>query len=650
MAYPGSININNIEYNKLKFLTSGTVDSITEDNFDLTTGKPKNNLTNSGVINSFFVNVASYLQEKKNINNNFIYKYPKVLETDALRDIQILDETTIDIVFITTGASMKNMFGYYMYYVGEDGIKHLLSNSENTQGYYYNPTVIYPYVYSVQGDTTTLQVGQKRKLVGNLPNGNFANIYVGFFLIPHGWFAYQMQSDIYDHNILHSTLEFNNSYGSSDYQMVNDKIYSIYARAVDDKGNDMIFTGFEDIFVDGVDDLDYNDCVVGLIISDIANIVDYENYSSIDVDEKNDSTEDDSESKENESNGLIFIDENGEYVRFKKSLYDIKEKNSYYFERHMYFDNITDRDNTYDVCNNLLPNYKFNFSKQSENNIPKIVLKYLFRSNDIKKGSSENDTQCKIYLFESKYTEHKMDSTIDNYKKVTIKNLQNPNYYERYKLSGKDDNIDLINLTDIVDMPFKSQELKFRIIGNGVMDCINGKTHLPADVSQIYKIYKNMTGDSGLVINVKMDTHPTGYKSGSKTFLRYVSFVANTNEHIIIDLGNLNMYQENNNTISQITNPIFTHISVSNIISNASHQVKLLIDVFRNDSNASYRVVTINDIFKFYCIRFQNIKNNPTMVFLDTTLTLEWNDKYHTIGGTYYEKQRTYPISSFKEI
>jgi len=38
------------------------------------------------------------------------------------------------------------------------------------------------------------------------------------------------------------------------------------------------------------------------------------------------------------------------------------------------------------------------------------------------------------------------------------------------------------------------------------------------------------------------------------------------------------------------------------------------------------------------------------MVFLDTTLTLEWNDKYHTIGGTYYEKQRTYPISSFKEI
>lgn len=647
MAYPGSVNINKIEYVNLKFLTDRTVDSITEENFDLKTGKPKNNLMSSGITDSFFVNIASYLHENKNVNDNFIYKYPKILETDGLRDIQISDESTIDIVFITTGASMQNMFGYYMYYVGDDGNKYLLGNAENTEGYYYNPTVIYPYVYSVQNDPTTLQTGQKRRLVGNLPNGNFANIYIGFFLIPHGWFAYLMQSDIYDHNILYSTLEFNTAYVNSEYQMVNDKIYSVYARAVDNNGNDLLFTGFEDVFIDGTYDLDYNDCVVGLIASNVANIVDYDEYSKIDVDEKDDDIDDDPKSKEKESNCLICIDDDGEYVRFKKNRYNLTKNNSYYFERHMYFDNLTDRDDTYDACDNLLPNYKFDFSKQFENNVPKVVLKYLFRSNDMKKG--EDDEQYKIYLFESKYTGH-MATLVEGYKKATIKNLQNPNYYERYNLLDIDTETEIINHTNIVDLPFKSQEQKFRIIGNGVMDCVNGKSHLPADISQIYKIYKNMSGESGLVINVKMDTHPTKYKDGTKTFLRYVSFVVNTNEHLVIDLGNLNMYQENNNTLDQILTPKFSHISVSDIVSTASKQVKLLINIFKNDSGAFYRVVVINNTLKFYCIRFPNIKNNPTMVFLDTSLSLEWNNKYNTTGGTYYQKQNTYPVSSFKEI
>lgn len=162
MTCPGSISTPNIQFQNLRYLTDNTIGSITSADFDLESGKPKSNLSNSSIVNTFFTNVASNLHKNKNINENFIYKYPKVLEVDALRDIHVTDETTIEVIFILTGASMKkkNMFGYYMYYVDDDGNKQLLSNADNTEGYYYASIVIYPFVYSVANDPSTIQVGQ----------------------------------------------------------------------------------------------------------------------------------------------------------------------------------------------------------------------------------------------------------------------------------------------------------------------------------------------------------------------------------------------------------------------------------------------------------------------------------------------------------
>lgn len=654
MTYPGSVNIDKIQFTNLRYLTDGTTDSITNANFDLKTGKPKNNLSKSNIIDTFFTNVASNLKENKNVSDNFIYKYPKVLEIDALRDIQVMDETTIDVVFILEGATMKNMFGYYMYYVDSDGKKQLLSNAKDTYGYYYTPTVIYPHVYSDTKDPNTLEIGQTRRLIGNLPNGNFSNIYIGFFLIPHGWFAFQENSEIYDHNILYSTVDFNVSYTETDFQIANDKIYSVFARAVDSKGNDLLFTAFEDVFIDDIYDLDYNDCVVGFIISNTKNVACYDDYSKVDVNDPNNDPDDGFDSPTDNTNNIICIDDNGEYVRLKKSLYNITKNNSYCFERHMYFDNIEDRDATFDACDKLLANYKNSYEKKIENEIPILMMRYLFRSNDLKKN--EDSDEYKIYLFESVYSNHLDSSIIEKYKEITCKNFQNPNYYEKYRLFNTDTYEELIHLTEVLDLPLKSQENKFRIIGNGVMDCLSGKSHLPASKSQIYKVYKVMakTDTNSVVINVKMDVHPTGYMSGKKTFLRYVSFVSNTKEHLIVDLGNLNLYQEINGTLNSLTTTSFSNIIVSEIFNTSNGQkqneIKMLINVLKNDSNATYRIITINNILTFYCIRFPNIKNIPTMVFLNTALSLEWNNKYNITDGTYYHKQTMFPISSFKDV
>lgn len=615
--------------------------------FDVKTGKPNKNITDDSDpttdINSFFMNVQSNLFENKNINDNFIYKYPKVLEVDTLRDIQVTGETTIDVVFIMSGASMKNMFGYYMYYIDEAGNKIILANDPNKDTkYHYSPTVIYPYVYSVENDKNTLQCGNKRRLVGNMSNGNFSNVYIGFFLIPHGWYAFIMNSEIYDHNILYSTINFNKSYVPSEYQMVDDLIYSIFARVTDQKDNDLLFVAFEDIFVDGTYDLDYNDCVVGIIASDKSNIVDYDEYSKVDI--ENDEDSDNEEDNTFDSNTIIGIDDDGEYIQLNNDKYIIS--GNYYFERHLCFDNKDDRDATYDVCISLLTNYKYDIKKEDDSNKTTyyVIMSYLFRVNDIKK-LKDSDENRKLYLFESKHSTHIKD-IVEKYKAVTIKNLKNPNYYEKYKFWDANTNETIIKLTDTINLPHKKGK-NFRIIGNGVMDCVNGKSHLPTKNSQIYMVYKNMSKSNGLVVNIKMHTHPTEYMSKSKNFVRYVSFIANTTEHVVIDLGDLSLYQEIKNELVSNETPTYTNIKISEIMTKADSQIKLLISVFKNNSGASYRKVTINDSMDFYCIRFSNIKNNPTMIFLDASLLLEWNDKYNDFSGTYFNKQRIYPVSNF---
>jgi hypothetical protein len=153
----------------------------------------------------------------------------------------------------------------------------------------------------------------------------------------------------------------------------------------------------------------------------------------------------------------------------------------------------------------------------------------------------------------------------------------------------------------------------------------------------------------GLVINAKMDTHPAEYKAGSKYFLRYVSFLLDNNEHVVIDLGDLSIYQEIGGSLTLDNSPSLSNIAVSPITA-GDDTIKGLVPVFKNNSNATYRTVTIRDGLTFYCIKLPDIKNIPSMVYLYDDVLLDWNNIFNVVDGTYYNKRTFTVVNNFTTI
>lgn len=632
--------IDRIVFSELVYLTDSYSNSITENDFNLTTGKPLNNLLHNSSVDSFFIDTTQKtLFENKNINDDFIYSYPNAIELDSNRDLEIGDETNISVTFISEGASMMNMVGYYFYTI-VDGEKKLLDNDGDIVDYYYKPTIIFPHVYSDDLIPTTLQTGNQRTLKGNLPNGNFKNIYVGFFLVPHGWFAYINNSPIYNENIFYSTLDFNIAYVSSEYEMVNDKIYSIFIKAKSSTDDELLLVGFEDIFITGTYNLDYNDCVIGITASIIENIINYNNFPEILIETNT------------ENNNIIFIVNDGEIVRFPDDIYNINYDHYHIFERCIIYDNINERDEYYNIYTNLLKNYHLEITIQNNSvtNEYSVTSKYLFRPNDLR--NSRKNGNKELYLLDIKHNKH-INEYINNYRKIIDKNLNNQSYQEKYSLFDTELQQFVITKNENIDTPKILENNNFRIIGNGMMDTINGKTHLPFKNIMTYQVYKNLdNNNNGIVINIKMDDHPNGYQVGNKTFLRYASFVTNETEHVVIDLGDLSIYQEITDglTVSDVNtlNNTLNNIHISDI-QNGSDTIKNLASVFRNNSGATYRIITVNENYQFYCIRLYNVKNNPTMIYLNSNIT-QWGNITNNIGGTYYNKKLFPIINSFVTI
>jgi len=637
--------IEKISYTNLNYLTENYASEITSNDFDLETGKPLNNLDRNAKVNPYFVEVvSSSLKEQTNVNENFIYKYPQVLELDSMRDLQILEEVTINAVFVTEGASMKNMFGYYFYEYDEEGNKRLLDNESMDQEYYYRPTVIFPNVTSEPGDNRTLQQGESRRLRGNLPNGNFSDVHVGFFLICFGWYAFITKTTINDDKILHSTLEFNRVYKKSEYQMVNDKIYSIYTRASNSENEELLLVGFEDIFFKGTYDMDYNDCVIGLEISDVNQVKDYDKFAKIIFE------------TEEVKNNFINIDDEGEYILLDKNEHHLTNSDDYLFERHMIFTYESDRNKFYEIYAKLLLNYKLSLRTENIDGKYKIICTHLFRKNDIIFNISK--TKVKLYLFKIGFNkDYKilMRQYIDLYQYY----LSSGFYSEKYRLySKKTPSSEIIRLDDSYDLSCRGSKLNFRIIGSGVMDCLDGKSHLPFKNPCIYNVYKNVSyGNTGLSINVKMDNHPDDYKRDTKYFVRYISFVIDSERHVIVDLGNLEIYQEDmDKQLVRVENiDLFNSmnsgkINVSDIMEGSDYDIKSIISILANDKSSIFRIITINKSLKFYCIRLPSVKNNPIVVFLESDNILGWMDNISLLGGTYYKKNKFYVVTSFKDL
>lgn len=639
---PGSKSITNIDFHSLYYLTGNengvtTTNTCTSSDFNMDTGRPLRNMQNTPLIDNFFMsNLNDNLTEHGNISTNFIKKYPKVLETDSLRDIQITLETSIDAVFLYEGASMKNMFGYYFYTVDENGTKMLLDNADNSNGYYYHPTVIFPHVYNVENDQTTIQRGEYRTLKGNLPNGKFQNIYVGFFLVPHGWYALTGNGLYDDTNIFYSTVDFSRTYNNnSDEQIVKDKIYSIFAKATSEQGDELLFVGFEDVFINSVYDMDYNDCVVGFIASENSNIVDFNNYSSVKV-SNNDNDPDKSNKLHESDTNILSIDEKGLKVSFNYHKYPINKGTDYVFEIVRTFSDPTYINTFYTVLENLYENYKLRNVLDLNNNT--ITSSFLFRSNDLK-NSVEGSTFV-LYLLDPRFNGSRK-SNVDDFQKLLYQNHTSSFFSEKYKLyPNNSPNTKLIDITDSIDK-LHIPKNNFRLTGNGVIDTLTGNKQLPVKDTAIYKIFKNAVGTRILDINIKMDVHPTGYHSNTTRYMTWISFTVN-NEKLAIDLSNLDTYDGN---LTKNNNLTFTNIDVGPLTANAEY-VKELISALRNDSSAYFRLVTIYGYLKFYCIRFYGIKSVPTMVYLDGNIENKLNFSLASKSGTFYNKNTLYTVNN----
>jgi methionine-rich copper-binding protein CopC len=140
----------------------------------------------------------------------------------------------------------------------------LITNDVNSNGFYYKPTIIFPNT-SMVNSGGSLTTGKTRLLKGNLPNGKFKNIRVGFFLIPNGW-KNKTNGVVYDSKIIkHSTPQFNSIFDKTLPSNHDTQIGIQTALFMDNQNIDDFYICFEDISrIKTNCDNDFNDLIIKL--------------------------------------------------------------------------------------------------------------------------------------------------------------------------------------------------------------------------------------------------------------------------------------------------------------------------------------------------------------------------------------------------
>jgi hypothetical protein len=703
--------ITQITFDKLKYLTKTYADTITPCDFDIETGRPLNNIRTTNTINYFLLSsINSSLSEGKHICDFICHE-----GVEGMHDIEITDETSLSALFANEGASMQNMFGYYMYIKNEDGSKILLDTECNNDGVYYSPTIIFPHVKSEQ--YKYLQSSDTRLLKGNMPDGKFKNICVGFFLVPHGWYAFTEKSTIDNDSILHSTTDFN-AYSMSSlkeadvepivpvehvdecvehvveecgehiveecgehvvevcvehemepeneelvidpiegeqlteqvtesmidqHDIINKKIYSVFTKIESSihKNNNLLMIGFEDMIHEKYEhnDMDYNDCVVCIEISNINNIVNYDKYTVVNFGMDPPIYV--------PQNSLIYYDEYGEYVSFDKRKYNIIDAD-YILERYIYCNNKTLTSYYYDALLKININYVINITKTCCSDIFAIKIEYCLRQHDI--INATNNDIVKLYLMESKHTEFSEEygnSLIINYKNMFNNLIHDKSYYEKYDFSIK-----IVSIHDIIESPVNATINHFRIFGNGVIDCMNKTAYIPSDITNIYQLYKNVNNctKKGIVINICMDTHPHTYMMGVTTFIKYITFIVDSTYNMTIDMHTLSIYKYDGCTlVLQTEFNAYPDMHISDIYNEPNNNDQLS-DIYKYDKDATYRVITLCNSMVLYCINLSTntVLSSIILVYIDNMYY--WGNTRNEQSGIYYSNQISHIIESHTQI
>lgn len=220
MSLPiGSTTLSSITPANVYYLTGATTSSSIFLETDYTTplGKPLENYTINSIDPNIIKTISAVLPATVN-NITTISKTFHVLSNDD--DITIGKiSTDIEVTFVSETAQYLNALGYYFYHLDPENDPVLLTNDPSTNvdssiGYYY-PTIIFPNASRTYSGGS-LTSGGTRRLRGNMPDGSFQNINVGFFLISNGWsISNNGQLTTGTGYIQHTTNEFNANYDAS---------------------------------------------------------------------------------------------------------------------------------------------------------------------------------------------------------------------------------------------------------------------------------------------------------------------------------------------------------------------------------------------------------------------------------------------------
>lgn len=409
MSIPtGSKTITNIDVNNYNYLISQTqieTDWATAKQYYEGKGKPSTNLLSDIVTVEDYELIQSKLPEKQKdyiFTDNNIYTGSNVL-SDFDFTTTPNEEYIVKITFVDEGAGYKNALGYYFYHTDVNDDEFILDNSntntDNSSGYY-RPTIIFPNASSKFGGSLrsdgVLLPGDQRILKGNLSNGKFKNVKVGFFVVPNGWDNKDVSTSVgvrYNNKeIIHTTSKLNSNHVDNAIGVDNHGYQTILFNY--NLGQEYILS-FEDIkrpWGDG----DFNDLTVRIKTEPIIDIDDAATIDGLSVD---------SNFLQKTLQGLLFVAPTSTFT-------NIGNNNiSYRFARTLNFDSEVFKNLYKDLYDNNYINFAQGITVTLDDiDTDTLKISYNFTNTIINDNVVNDNTQ--IYLL-NKYENNDDDVVID---------------------------------------------------------------------------------------------------------------------------------------------------------------------------------------------------------------------------------------------
>ena len=597
MVFPnGSKALNAISTNDFNYLVHDTNNNPAvingwDSQYFSNKGKPLGNLTTVDVSEKLLVDLRKMLPERKNNINTIFDDYPNLSSPSTDLSLPITQETDIWITFLDEGAGYVNAFGYYLWvYDGDDKI--MLQNDDITNGNgslgNYNPQIIFPNgSLGVGGPLRSggdMIPGHKRKLLGNLNNGKFNNVNVGFFLVPNAW-KNQNQGVVYNNlSILYSDRDFNTGSANNNIQAI---IFDYFGQRI---------LGFEDIKRPSGDS-DMNDIVLMIETSPLCtgNFIN-SNMGTIS-----------STCLKKDFFGLfisdptqILLDSNKTY-KFSRR---INFMNNYHKKEHNFvMTNINHEISPIivDIDDNICDyNYTFTSDIINDSIVDDSLKLYLF-----KKAENENDTNIII-----------SDESGD---------FKSYNGHTAYDLMVSLQHIELDKITSehhiLQDITNNQNTITLRNDNNASIDniygslCVWGDPHIQTifgtTITIAHEGVFELFNDNNIIVNTECWKNPI-YSDHSNidfregTFMKNISFIYN-DKAVIVNMNDLSVKLKDNGVLRKYydyDNDEKIWISDINDYHNNKHVILYYIN---KDKDSSTRFIHIKDTI-FACTLIPNIE------------------------------------------